>query len=192
MLRISGLRAFFSVRFAQKSRIERLSISGDRSAGHAQLLGSNEGATLDGGGRAAPLRSLSASAVGTHDYASPKRVGRSSSHPDARPHWPQAPMNAVFAKELHRVTLSAISYSSHGDSPDSASTSAGTARAPRASSALQVARRRDVRTGAVMGTSLEMIERAYGHLVTGADDAFRSRLDSYGKLAEVIAFGRPQ
>ena len=44
----------------------------------------------------------------------------------------------------------------------------------------------------VMGTSLEMIERTYGHLVTGADDAFRSRLDSYGKLAEVIASGRPQ
>jgi integrase len=43
-----------------------------------------------------------------------------------------------------------------------------------------------------MGTSVEMIERTYGHLVTGADDAFRSRLDSYGKLAEVINSGRPR
>jgi integrase len=43
-----------------------------------------------------------------------------------------------------------------------------------------------------MGTSVEMIERTYGHLVTGADDAFRSRLDSYGKLAEVIDSGRAQ
>lgn len=31
----------------------------------------------------------------------------------------------------------------------------------------------------VMGTSLEMIERTYGHLVRGADDAFRSRLDVF-------------
>ena len=30
-----------------------------------------------------------------------------------------------------------------------------------------------------MGTSVEMIERTYGHLVTGADDAFRSRLDAF-------------
>jgi hypothetical protein len=30
-----------------------------------------------------------------------------------------------------------------------------------------------------MGTSLEMIERTYGHLVRGADDAFRSRLDAF-------------
>lgn len=43
-----------------------------------------------------------------------------------------------------------------------------------------------------MGTSVEMIERTYGRLVTGADDAFRSRLDSYGKLAEVIDSGRTQ
>jgi hypothetical protein len=43
-----------------------------------------------------------------------------------------------------------------------------------------------------MGTSVDMIERPYPHLVTGADDAFRSRLDSYGKLAEVIDSGRPQ
>ena len=43
-----------------------------------------------------------------------------------------------------------------------------------------------------MGTSVEMIDRTYGHLVTGADDAFRSRLDSYGKLAEVIESGRSQ
>lgn len=35
-----------------------------------------------------------------------------------------------------------------------------------------------------MGTSLEMIERTYGHLVKDADNAFRSRLDAYGKLAE--------
>lgn len=27
-----------------------------------------------------------------------------------------------------------------------------------------------------MGTSVEMIERTYGHLVEGADEAFRSRL----------------
>ena len=43
-----------------------------------------------------------------------------------------------------------------------------------------------------MGTSVEMIQRTYGHLVTGADDAFRSRLDSYGKLAELIDSGRAQ
>jgi hypothetical protein len=43
-----------------------------------------------------------------------------------------------------------------------------------------------------LGTSVEMIERTYGHLVTGADDAFRSRLDSYGNLAEAIDSGRPQ
>lgn len=30
-----------------------------------------------------------------------------------------------------------------------------------------------------MGTSVEMIERTYGHLVSGADDAFRSRLDAF-------------
>jgi len=30
-----------------------------------------------------------------------------------------------------------------------------------------------------MGTSVEMIERTYGHLVSGADDAFRSRLDTF-------------
>jgi len=36
------------------------------------------------------------------------------------------------------------------------------------------------------GTSVEMIERTYGHIVRGADDAFRSRLDAYGKLAEPI------
>jgi len=30
-----------------------------------------------------------------------------------------------------------------------------------------------------MGTSVEMIERTYGHLVTGADDAFRARLDAF-------------
>ena len=31
----------------------------------------------------------------------------------------------------------------------------------------------------VMGTSLEMIERTYGHVVRGADEAFRSRLDAF-------------
>lgn len=30
-----------------------------------------------------------------------------------------------------------------------------------------------------MGTSVEMIEQTYGHLVTGADEAFRSRLDAF-------------
>jgi hypothetical protein len=35
-------------------------------------------------------------------------------------------------------------------------------------------------------------EPTYGHLVTGAPDAFRSRLDSYGKLVKVIDSGRPQ
>jgi hypothetical protein len=45
---------------------------------------------------------------------------------------------------------------------------------------------------ASMGTSVEMIERTYGHLVTGAHDAFRKRLDSYGKLAETIDSGRSQ
>ncbi len=42
-----------------------------------------------------------------------------------------------------------------------------------------------------LGTSVEMIERTYGHLVTGADDAFRNRLDSYGKLAEASTPGGP-
>jgi integrase len=43
-----------------------------------------------------------------------------------------------------------------------------------------------------MGTSVEMIERTYRHLVVGADDVFRYRLDSYGKLARVIDSGRSQ
>jgi hypothetical protein len=43
-----------------------------------------------------------------------------------------------------------------------------------------------------MGNSLELSERRTAHLVTGADDAFRSRLDSYGKLADVIDSGRTQ
>ena len=30
-----------------------------------------------------------------------------------------------------------------------------------------------------MGTSVEMIERTYGHLVTGADESFRNRLDAF-------------
>lgn len=43
-----------------------------------------------------------------------------------------------------------------------------------------------------MGTSVEMTERTHGHLETGADGAFRGRLDSYGKLAQVIDSRRPQ
>ena len=43
-----------------------------------------------------------------------------------------------------------------------------------------------------MGTSVEMLERTYDHLITGANEVFRSRLDSYGKLAEVIESGRSQ
>jgi hypothetical protein len=35
----------------------------------------------------------------------------------------------------------------------------------------------------LMGTSLEMIERTYGHLVRGADDAFRARLDAFAAQA---------
>ena len=35
-----------------------------------------------------------------------------------------------------------------------------------------------------IGKSVEMIERTCGHLVRDADDAFRSRLEAYGKLAE--------
>jgi hypothetical protein len=31
-----------------------------------------------------------------------------------------------------------------------------------------------------MGTSVEMIERTYGHLVAGADETFRQRLDAFG------------
>ena len=30
-----------------------------------------------------------------------------------------------------------------------------------------------------MGTSVEMIERTYGHLVAGADESFRNRLDAF-------------
>jgi integrase len=33
-----------------------------------------------------------------------------------------------------------------------------------------------------MGTSVEMIDRTYGHLVTGADDAFRARLETYAEI----------
>lgn len=39
--------------------------------------------------------------------------------------------------------------------------------------------RRDVPARKGHGTSLEMIARTYGHLVRGADDAFRSRLDAF-------------
>jgi integrase len=35
-----------------------------------------------------------------------------------------------------------------------------------------------------MGTSVEMIERTYGHLVTGADEAFRARLDAFALSRE--------
>jgi len=42
----------------------------------------------------------------------------------------------------------------------------------------------------VMGTSLEMIERTYGHLVRGADDAFRSRLDAFAAQREESGDGR--
>jgi hypothetical protein len=40
-----------------------------------------------------------------------------------------------------------------------------------------------------MGTSLEMIERTYAHLVRGADDAFRSHLDAFaaGRLGVEVA-----
>jgi integrase len=34
-----------------------------------------------------------------------------------------------------------------------------------------------------MGTSVEMIERTYGHLVRGADEGFRSRLDAFAATA---------
>ncbi len=53
-------------------------------------------------------------------------------------------------------------------------------------------RRRHFRARPIHGYKRERIERTYGRLVTGADDGFRSRLDSYGKLAEVIDSGRPQ
>jgi integrase len=36
-----------------------------------------------------------------------------------------------------------------------------------------------------MGTSVEMIERTYGHLVEGADDAFRARLDAFAATLEM-------
>jgi hypothetical protein len=36
-----------------------------------------------------------------------------------------------------------------------------------------------------MGTSVEMIERTYGHLVKGADDAFRNRLDAFAMARKV-------
>lgn len=42
----------------------------------------------------------------------------------------------------------------------------------------------------VMGTSLEMIERTYGHLVRGADDAFRSRLDAFAAARDETALAR--
>ena len=35
-----------------------------------------------------------------------------------------------------------------------------------------------------MGTSLEMIERTYGHLVRGADDVFRARLETFAASRE--------
>ena len=30
-----------------------------------------------------------------------------------------------------------------------------------------------------MGTSVEMLERTYGHLVRGNDEAFRTRMDAF-------------
>ena len=39
----------------------------------------------------------------------------------------------------------------------------------------------------VMGTSLEMIERTYRHLVRGADEAFRSRLDAFAAAHDEAA-----
>jgi hypothetical protein len=36
-----------------------------------------------------------------------------------------------------------------------------------------------------MGTSVEMIERTYGHLVAGADETFRQRLDAFSARAGV-------
>jgi integrase len=43
----------------------------------------------------------------------------------------------------------------------------------------------------VMGTSLEMIERTYDHLVRGADDTFRSRLDAFAARSGVeVASGQ--
>jgi integrase len=38
-----------------------------------------------------------------------------------------------------------------------------------------------------MGTSVEMIERTYGHLVAGADEVFRRRLNTYN-MKEAIGF----
>jgi integrase len=37
-----------------------------------------------------------------------------------------------------------------------------------------------------MGTSVEMIERTYGHLVAGADDNFRSRLDAFAQARDGV------
>jgi hypothetical protein len=38
-----------------------------------------------------------------------------------------------------------------------------------------------------MGTSVEMIERTYGHLVDGADDVFRAKLDARGDGVQVAS-----
>ena len=37
-----------------------------------------------------------------------------------------------------------------------------------------------------MGTSVEMIERTYGHLVTGADESFRNRLDAFSAARDGV------
>ena len=41
-----------------------------------------------------------------------------------------------------------------------------------------------------MGTSVEMIDRTYGHLAKGAEDSARAKLDAYaGRLAQERATG---
>lgn len=65
--------------------------------------------------------------------------------------------------------------SSSGSLPSPSRMSCGT-RSPRMALAAGVG---TFPLARVMGTSLEMIERTYGHLVRGADDAFRSRLDAF-------------
>lgn len=42
-----------------------------------------------------------------------------------------------------------------------------------------------------MGTSVEMLERTYGHLVDGHDDAFRTRMDAFasGRSGVDVALG---
>ena len=41
-----------------------------------------------------------------------------------------------------------------------------------------------------MGTSVEMIDRTYGHLAKGAEDSARAKLDAYaGRLGQERATG---